>query len=515
MKNILLSLLIIAGLYLPAQNLANPSQLGQTTRNQKVGNGFQVEDTLLSKGVVRFSAINDDGYLLSVDDSGYVSGIDPTAFGGVDSIKLINGYILRLYGGGDSTSLDINIIQKSGYTLGIGVDEGGQDVAVISRVNADNSITLFKLDTTTANIGMISPGGNITALQTEVGRASISSDDGSNTSTIIVLPTSTSINTDSFLLDVPGSGSSLGIGANNEVYRFSGSSGWSLTGNASISGSEYIGSSDASDFSVRHNAIIRAYFEANGTLYGKHTVPNVRRHFTIIDDTTLGATADTIFSVWGKNSGGPTPLFTVAHGTRSSGTDYVFNNTFGSGASRVFFNNYYAASNAGSYIETAAASGSFSTLISFNIYNGTLTTALNCGGFPLNYPSLIKVGADIAYSGTATNYISFRGQGTASTSTLDAGVMHLLDLSAGVATFHFYNEGGVIVSAGAELGTQSNHDAVLTANGIEIFRLLAGKTAVKFVPTTEPTSPAEGWCYWDDTANKLRCYDGSVWNDLW
>lgn len=36
-----------------------------------------------------------------------------------------------------------------------------------------------------------------------------------------------------------------------------------------------------------------------------------------------------------------------------------------------------------------------------------------------------------------------------------------------------------------------------------------------FAPTTEPASPTAGMTYYDSGTNKLRCWDGSAWNDLW
>jgi hypothetical protein len=45
-----------------------------------------------------------------------------------------------------------------------------------------------------------------------------------------------------------------------------------------------------------------------------------------------------------------------------------------------------------------------------------------------------------------------------------------------------------------------------------------GKTTIKDVininPSATPSSPVKGDVYFDSTSNKLRCYDGSSWNDL-
>jgi len=91
MKQLFTYLLLLLGLTAGAQSLPNVSQLGQTNRNQKVGNGFQVDDTLLSKGIVRFSAITGTGKVLVPNDSGYVSAQSVTSISKVDSIWRVPG----------------------------------------------------------------------------------------------------------------------------------------------------------------------------------------------------------------------------------------------------------------------------------------------------------------------------------------------------------------------------------------------------------------------------------------
>lgn len=39
-------------------------------------------------------------------------------------------------------------------------------------------------------------------------------------------------------------------------------------------------------------------------------------------------------------------------------------------------------------------------------------------------------------------------------------------------------------------------------------------TLLSFTPTTEPTSASAGDVYYDSGTNKLRCYNGTTWNDL-
>ena len=82
MKSLKLLLLVFLSNFLIAQtNLNNPQQIGQTTRNQNVGNGFQVEDTLLVKGKVFFKnlSISTDTFINVSDINGKIGKIGKTS----------------------------------------------------------------------------------------------------------------------------------------------------------------------------------------------------------------------------------------------------------------------------------------------------------------------------------------------------------------------------------------------------------------------------------------------------
>jgi len=40
-------------------------------------------------------------------------------------------------------------------------------------------------------------------------------------------------------------------------------------------------------------------------------------------------------------------------------------------------------------------------------------------------------------------------------------------------------------------------------------------TRLDFVPSTVPSTPATGYCYFDSTSNKLTCWDGTAWQEAW
>lgn len=44
---------------------------------------------------------------------------------------------------------------------------------------------------------------------------------------------------------------------------------------------------------------------------------------------------------------------------------------------------------------------------------------------------------------------------------------------------------------------------------------LESPETITLTPSSTPASPVEGMIYYDSTANKLKCYDGTNWNDLW
>lgn len=83
-----------------------------------------------------------------------------------------------------------------------------------------------------------------------------------------------------------------------------------------------------------------------------------------------------------------------------------------------------------------------------------------------------------------------------------------------------YNSGGVeleLVANANNIGTlktMSNHPITITPNNTEVLRVKQ-TGQVRFNPlSADPASPQAGDVYYNSTTNKLRCYNGSVWNDL-
>jgi hypothetical protein len=63
------------------------------------------------------------------------------------------------------------------------------------------------------------------------------------------------------------------------------------------------------------------------------------------------------------------------------------------------------------------------------------------------------------------------------------------------------------------IGTAEDHSFMIHTFNVERLRV-KNTGSVRFVPITEPGSPQAGDVYYDIGTNKLRCYNGTTWNDL-
>jgi hypothetical protein len=95
---------------------------------------------------------------------------------------------------------------------------------------------------------------------------------------------------------------------------------------------------------------------------------------------------------------------------------------------------------------------------------------------------------------------------------------------SGQAEFRLHNSSGSGISvismvAGGQsnpfyLYTDGNRNFIFQDSGTERFTI-KGTGAIRFVPmASAPASAAAGDVYYDSTTNKIRCYNGSAWNDL-
>jgi hypothetical protein len=71
---------------------------------------------------------------------------------------------------------------------------------------------------------------------------------------------------------------------------------------------------------------------------------------------------------------------------------------------------------------------------------------------------------------------------------------------------------GVIYNTGFVTGSAGPH--IFQINGTEVIRFKASGQTRFFPLSTAPSGAEAGDVYYDSGTNKLRCYDGTAWNDL-
>ena len=86
------------------------------------------------------------------------------------------------------------------------------------------------------------------------------------------------------------------------------------------------------------------------------------------------------------------------------------------------------------------------------------------------------------------------------------------------ASIHFKVDGtpaGIFVPGEIVFSTGTNTVGEIPRMTIESNGRVNIATVLKLTPGTAPTSPEKGDIYMDDTASKLKCWDGGTWQNLW
>lgn len=78
----------------------------------------------------------------------------------------------------------------------------------------------------------------------------------------------------------------------------------------------------------------------------------------------------------------------------------------------------------------------------------------------------------------------------------------------GILTNITIQNGDTLIVNRSTIVADNRYYATLVRGGAKVM------TTSQYLPTTAPTSPSAGQVYYDSGTNKLRCYNGSTWNDL-
>lgn len=131
--------------------------------------------------------------------------------------------------------------------------------------------------------------------------------------------------------------------------------------------------------------------------------------------------------------------------------------------------------------------------------------------------SLARYSADI--SGPNVFIAKSRNATTGSNTTVQSGdyLGNIYFLGADGTDYNFGASIGVQVAGTPGASDMPTNVIVQTAGatgGLANRMVVKWTGAVNFIPTTTPASAAAGDVYYDSGTNKLRCYNGTIWNDL-
>ena len=162
-----------------------------------------------------------------------------------------------------------------------------------------------------------------------------------------------------------------------------------------------------------------------------------------------------------------------------------------------------------------------------NITGGTNTSAAGAGGGPINITggtSSISGGSNggsVTISGGANTIDGGGGavfiNGGSLSATNTNGLGGSVSITAGNASLSgIASNGGNVNIRGGRSAAAGGYISLSTAATTTVTERVRVKEngAVRYVPMAEPASAEAGDVYYDSTSNKLRCYNGTIWNDL-
>jgi hypothetical protein len=276
---------------------------------------------------------------------------------------------------------------------------------------------------------------------------------------------------------------------------------------------------------------------ANGTgrwnLYMNGTADNYLAGKLVIGTTTVSTFALDVNGTArvsdnltvSKNQNAAT-LFTLSNTTSGTASQCAIslisdsNKSFGFGKYSTLTTSYKILSGGDSYIFNSSNGGDLS------IFNDTTTGNIKfaAGGSPTVQMTLHSNGNLTARStlpstlgATSFNFfLGLSGLINASATVNDIGInnnayfngTNVIYKNNGIASNLFFDNSGNISFSTAPSGTAGS---ILTF--IERVRIKPNGS-VRYIPMATPASSEAGDVYYDSTLNKLRCYDGTTWNDL-
>jgi hypothetical protein len=154
---------------------------------------------------------------------------------------------------------------------------------------------------------------------------------------------------------------------------------------------------------------------------------------------------------------------------------------------------------------------------------GSVAGASGVAAIAIGYQSVAAANEFVAANYFYTIQNVYFGSGKIRNSQAGAGTAYTINGSGAFGTN--FAGGNITIAGGRGTGTGTSGDVIIstattTTSGTtlqsltERLRVKGTQGSVRFIPIATPASAEAGDVYYDSSTNKLRCYNGTSWNDL-
>jgi hypothetical protein len=167
----------------------------------------------------------------------------------------------------------------------------------------------------------------------------------------------------------------------------------------------------------------------------------------------------------------------------------------------------------------ASCSGAYAVAI------GYAANSTGIGSITLGYEAVGLANSFVAGSGySADSQITNVYFGSGARHQTSSGIDYTINGSGASTGFNF-NGGNITIAGGRNTGSGTAGDVIISTSSTstssnvlqsltERLRVKGTQGSVRFIPIATPSTAEAGDVYYDSTSNKLRCYNGTSWNDL-
>lgn len=302
----------------------------------------------------------------------------------------------------------------------------------------------------------------------------------------------------------------------------SGNSSWLLSGNTGTNPTvDYLGTSDLKDLVFRTNNAERFRIKSNTDSFNK--IAYITNGDLNVNELTIGKGNNNIVT---NTSLGVKSLYSNTTGLRNVGVGYnaLYSHLDGDNNVGVGYNSLYSNTSGDNNLALGFESLKNNTTGNSNVAIGASSMFTNVSGI-----NNVANGSQSLYFGTGNNNTAI-------------GTFALYNITTGAGNTALGSNAGRSITAGTEntnstnsiyIGFNSKASAINRSNEIVIGFNAEGngsntvtlgattitntylRGAIRLTPLAiAPASPTAGTIYYDSITNKLRCWNGTTWNDL-